>query len=250
MEVEYYNRHSESFKWASIATHVLGVAHFTTAILYDYISKTYVLQGVKQYYFYRLRFLTHWNLYLQWIYFLSRTVMDMKRIFQERRCRSRYDNFLDYVQMSAAFPFTLFISVSYWFLVSINPSFVHTETGPRSTFLLNQMIHTNILPLQILELITTKKIKTSTTVCIAACSIIQFLFFACMLYFYHTKGTWSYPIIGILKGYKRILLLAGCYSTNIVFCYFGDVINNKLWGKLSLENETINDTNNCQREME
>ena len=213
--------------------HIFGVLNYVLFLAY----KETIIDELTEMYPERKRFggswkyLTHWNIYLQLVYFGLALVNDVfgSETRPNEAC-SRLQKGRDFLFSTLAFPIGIFVPIIFWVLFNIDRKLVFpSELDQIFPPITNHMMHTTSLPAQILELVflhheyPTRKygIMTMVGFCL---TYIGWIF-----YIAYSSGIWVYGVLEVLTQYQRLVFVMILSLFGVVLYSIGELCNNKVW---------------------
>ena len=133
---------------------------------------------------------------------------------------------------SSAFPIGQFVGVIFWTLFYIDRELVFPlvldEIFPNY---INHMLHTTVIPFQLLELILLHHIYPKRKTGLATIFIFIALYLTWTLIVAHLGGFWVYPIFKVLGPVQRAIFMVFCSLFGGFLYLIGEGLNNIVWSK-------------------
>ena len=133
---------------------------------------------------------------------------------------------------SSAFPIGQFVGVIFWTLFYIDRELVFPlvldEIFPNY---INHMLHTTVIPFQLLELILLHHVYPKRKTGLATIFIFIALYLTWTLIVAHLGGFWVYPIFKVLGPVQRAIFMAFCSLFGGFLYLIGEGLNNIVWSK-------------------
>jgi len=181
------------------------------------------------------KFLTHWNLCFQLLYF---TIALLNSLFgtesSARNGSSRLQKLRDYLFSSVAFPFGIFVTVTFWMIYFYNdelmwPQFLRKIFPP----LANHMMHTAPAIGQLIELGLVNHIYPKRSVGLATCGSVALAYLVWICIIAHYGGFWVYPFLGVMSTPVRTVFITVCAIMSGLLYAFGETMNSLVWASVS-----------------
>ena len=177
------------------------------------------------------KFLTHWNIALQLIYFCLALLNDLFGTeCRTKEQASHLQRSRDFLFSTLAFPIGIFVPIIFWILFHLNRDLVFPpdldEVFPPIT---NHMMHTTPLPSQILELALVyhsypAKKYGFPTIILFCLSYVGWIF-----YIPYAGGPWVYGVLEVLDQSQRLVFVIGMSVFSVLLYLIGEWCNNKVW---------------------
>lgn len=221
---------------------LIAIANFAYAIYWDlYILKLPTQRSFGG----QWKYLTFWNMWIQLIYF---TISFLNNIFgshaTDKKSSSTLQKIRDFLFSTLAFPIGQFVGIVFWTLFKIDRELVFPAAFDKFfPNYINHMMHTTVVPVQLLELILlyhlypSKKTGTFTTV------IFCLIYLSWTLIVAHFGGIWVYPIFEVLDPVSRIAFMVVCSMFGSLLYFSGELLNNIIWSKYA--NQELADEDNA-----
>ena len=177
------------------------------------------------------KYLTHWNVALQLIYFCLALLNDL--FGTESRTKeeaSHFQKLRDFLFSTLAFPIGIFVPIIFWILFKLDRDLVFPpdldEVFPPIT---NHMMHTTPLPSQILELAIVyhsypaKKYGFPTIITFSL-SYVGWIF-----YIPYAGGPWVYGVFEVLSQSQRLVFAIGMSLFSVLLYLIGEWCHNMVW---------------------
>jgi len=212
-------------KLGHVALHLTGSLSFAFAIYVDMFN-THVpdeISPTRAKFGGRWKYITFLNMVLQCIFF---TVCLFSN-FSGRFVRAR-----DVMFASAAFPIGMFVALVFWSLWAIDRELIYPVRY--DAFIpswLNHLMHTTVVPLQLLQLTTTCHTYPSRR---EGGAITVTLFLAYLVWFnviFYLGGFWVYPVFQVLSEVQRVIFMGFLTCFGGVLYFVGEKTNSLVWEK-------------------
>ncbi|XP_019365714.1 PREDICTED: androgen-induced gene 1 protein-like [Gavialis gangeticus] len=182
----------------------------------------------------RWKYLTFLNQILQMVLFGLCTLIDGVRMFLLTRQRSI--SWLlplkDFIFSVLVFPIGLFVAITFWTLYAYDRELVYPkELDEVNPSWLNHTMHTTILPLLLIELVSCPHKYPHKLKGIIGLSIFGSSYLTWIIWVNHTSGIWVYPILEVLGRAGKALLFFTCYLEMVGFYFLGEKLTKLLWGE-------------------
>ncbi|XP_028593565.2 androgen-dependent TFPI-regulating protein [Podarcis muralis] len=177
------------------------------------------------------KFLTVLNLVLQAVYFGISLLIDALVLMKQLRLAKSMFPFRDLIFGSLAFPTSMTVFTLFWAVYLYDREFVYPKS--LDAFLplwLNHAMHTIILPLSLMDLLTTPHRSPSKGKGISVLAIGGAAYVCWFLWIYSVTGKWVYPLFEELSAPGIAAFFVG--STVVaLFCYnTGEFLVRMIWG--------------------
>ena len=180
-----------------------------------------------------LKYLTHWNVWLQLLFYLLSLANDLfGGSVTERKFSTRLQAARDHLFASLAFPIGIFITIIFWAIWSVDRELVMpARFDPWIPPHLNHALHTAMVPLLILELCTVHHVypKRRSGIATIALFVLAYLSWVFFIAFY--GGFWVYPILKKLDTPKRTFFIVVCAVGSAILYLGGELLNNLVWSQ-------------------
>lgn len=186
------------------------------------------------------KYLTFINCVIQLVYFTISIVNDVVGTHSKTTdSSSSIQKARDYVFATLAFPIGQFVGFIFWTLWFIDRELVLPKAFDIwfPTYI-NHMMHTTVIPAQLLELILIyhiypgriKGMATSMGFCLA--------YLCWIMVIAYVGGIWVYPILKILDPVPRAAFVITCSLIGGVLYIVGEKLNTMVWGNQFKTDET------------
>ena len=177
------------------------------------------------------KYLTHWNIFLQLIYFSLAFLNDVFGTESTtKETSSRLQKCRDFLFSTLAFPIGIFVPTIFWILFNIDRNLVFPplldKVFPPIT---NHMMHTTPLPSQILELLLVYHIYPRKISGIPAIVAFCLTYIGWIFYIAYVGGIWVYPVFEVLNQWQRVLFLIVLSMFGTMLYLIGECCNNWVW---------------------
>uniref|UniRef100_A0A8C3PFL9 Androgen-induced gene 1 protein-like n=1 Tax=Chrysemys picta bellii TaxID=8478 RepID=A0A8C3PFL9_CHRPI len=150
----------------------------------------------------------------------------------------------DFIFSVLVFPVGLFVAVTFWTLYAYDRELVYPkELDEINPSWLNHTMHTTILPLLLIELITCPHKYLSKLNGMIGLSIFGTSYLTWVLWVNYASGIWAYPILEVLGVPGKAVLFTISYLVMIGFYLLGEHLTKLLWGKQCREFSLLQDFN-------
>ncbi|XP_019403749.1 PREDICTED: androgen-induced gene 1 protein-like [Crocodylus porosus] len=182
----------------------------------------------------RWKYLTFLNQILQTVLFGLCTLIDGVHMFLPTRQRSI--SWLlplkDFIFSVLVFPIGLFVAITFWTLYAYDRELVYPkELDEVNPSWLNHTMHTTILPLLLIELVSCPHKYPHKLKGIIGLSIFGSSYLTWIIWVNHASGIWVYPILEVLSRARKALLFFTCYLEMVGFYFLGEKLTKLLWGE-------------------
>nr|XP_006134721.1 androgen-induced gene 1 protein-like isoform X2 [Pelodiscus sinensis] len=124
-----------------------------------------------------------------------------------------------------------FVAVTFWTLYAYDRELVYPkELDEINPSWLNHTMHTTILPLLFIELITCPHRYLSKLKGMVGLSIFGTSYLTWVLWVNYASGIWAYPILEVLGIPGKVILFSISYLVMVGFYLLGEHLTNYLWG--------------------
>ena len=216
-----------------------NVIHFTYIIFFVY---GVIIPGHRHYAFGgEWKFLTHWNIWLQLIYFLvglCNEIFGSNEKHANTNSVSSVQKLRDFIFSTLAFPLGIFITISFWSLYLTDRNLVFPPKLDQFYPLwANHMLHTTCAVSQLIEMIISFHSYPSRTKGMLTSMCFVFVYLGWVLFIAYKSNVWVYPILQKLPTYGRTIFIGGCSLLFGILFFGGEILNGKIW---SAELKTMN----------
>ncbi|XP_076306839.1 androgen-induced gene 1 protein-like [Tachypleus tridentatus] len=174
-----------------------------------------------------LKFLTYWNVILQFVVFGLCFISD---VIPKNSVKEKLDKYKDIIFTSLALPIGNFVVAVFWVLYLIDRELIL----PRALDAfypawLNHVSHTTIFPLLLTEIWLchhphpSRKIGMATLISFVAVYLTWVVSLSIALDF------WVYPILEVLNWSLRVAFFIGCGIIMVLFYLLGESLNSTVW---------------------
>ena len=180
-----------------------------------------------------LKYLTHWNVWLQLLFYVLSLANDLfGSRATEARSSSRLQAARDFLFASLAFPMGVAVAAMFWAIWSVDRELVMpARFDPWIPPHLNHALHTAMLPLLVLELGTVYHVYPKRRSGIATIALFVMSYLAWVFFIAFYGGFWVYPILKKLDAAKRTLFLVVCAAGSALLYIGGEILNNLVWSQ-------------------
>ena len=187
------------------------------------------------------KYLTFLNLWLQLFYFC---ISFLNSIFgshsTEAKSATTLQKIRDFLFSTLAFPIGQFVGIIFWGLFYINRELVFPAVLDKIfPNYINHMLHTTVIPLQLLELMLLYHLYPRKKLGIATTFIFCAIYLTWTIIVAHFGGFWVYPIFKVLGPVQRIIFMLFCSMVGGLLYLLGEALNNIVWSKYSNKNQDI-----------
>lgn len=182
------------------------------------------------------KYLTFWNMWIQLIYF---SISLLNNIFgshaSDHKSATRLQKVRDYLFATLAFPIGQFVGIIFWTLFNIDREVIFPAFFDKFfPNYINHMMHTTVIPAQLLELFLLYHIYPSRKHGIATTALFCFIYLSWTLIIAYVGGVWVYPIFEMLDPIPRVAFMACCSLFGGLLYICGEVLNGKVWKKYTI----------------
>lgn len=219
----------------TVPLHIFAILNYVCFLLYKETVKDKLneLYPMRKRFGGSWKFLTHWNIVLQILYFSLALVNDVFGTeSREKEEASRFQKCRNFLFSTLAFPIGIFVPVMFWILFGIDRDLVFPadldDIYPPIT---NHMMHTTSLPAQILELLLIYHAYPSRKYGIPAIVGFCLSYVGWIFYIGYAGGIWVYGILEVLTHSQRVTFLVGLIIFVCLLYLTGEWLNSKVWKK-------------------
>jgi len=209
---------------------IIAIANFGWAIYWD----LYILDIPTQKSFGgQWKYLTFWNMWIQLIYF---SISFLNNIFGSHSTDTKSATCLqkcrDFLFSTLAFPIGQFVGIIFWLLFNIDRELVFPKAFD-AIFpnYINHMMHTTVIPVQLLELILLYHRYPGKKTGIATTFGFCLIYLTWTLVVAHFGGVWVYPIFEVLEPIPRVVFMITCSMFGGLLYLIGEILNSIVWSK-------------------
>lgn len=193
------------------------------------------------------KYLTFWNMWIQMVYF---GISFLNNIFgthaTDPMSASKLQKIRDFFFATLAFPIGQFVGIVFWTLFYINRELVFPVAFDKFfPNYINHMMHTTVIPAQLLELVLLYHIYPSKKKGIFTTFFFCALYLSWTLVVAHVGGVWVYPIFQVLEPVPRAAFMLFCAMFGGLLYLGGELLNNIVWSR-SLHSGGKSDYENSQ----
>lgn len=201
------------------------------------------------------QYLTIWNVVFQEIYFFLCVADDALMLTRPkalRELKGLVRKMRRYFFESVFFPTGVTVFFMFWPLFLANRQIIYpVELDLVVPIWMNHLIHTNIMVLIVLEVILCPHFYSDRKEGLARSCVVPIVYTLCLLITNAIRGTWPYPLFGMIGHLGRALFFTFTYFIVWVAYVSGEKINGWLWGNPRDENEeNAMQLESCQSEGE
>jgi len=224
--------------------HLLSIANFSYAVYWD----LFILDVPTQKSFGgQWKYLTFINMVLQLIYF---SISFLNNFFGsnalDRDNSTTLQKIRDFIFATLGFPIGQFVGIVFWTLFYIDRELVFPEVLDKLfPNYINHMMHTTVIPAQLLELILLYHIYPSRLKGMATSYLFCLVYLVWIMIVAFVGGIWVYPILKILDPVPRAAFMFTCSLFGAFLYLCGEGLNNMVWGK-HVTSEQITQSQNHQ----
>jgi hypothetical protein len=176
----------------------------------------------------RLKYLTYWDLWIQFITFTICLLTDFKP--NANRNTSKLIQLRDSLYNCLAFPIGFFVVSSFWAIYFVDRELIF-PTGIEKWYpiWLNHTTHTFIVPILLIEnyLVSHNRSAQTNGLTILITTITVYMLW--ILFIAETRGHWVYPVLEVLTWPLRVCFILGSGLLMIAFYYLGDILYSHTW---------------------
>ena len=218
-----------------LIVHVVSIVNFAYAIYWernildDPLSKP----GSPRAFGGRWKYLTSLNLWIQLIYFI---ISFLNSIFgshsTDEKSSTTLQKIRDFLFSTIAFPIGQFVGIIFWGLYHIDRELIfpvaRDKVFPNH---INHMLHTTVIPVQLLELVLLYHLFPRKKLGLATISVFIALYLTWTLIVAHFGGFWVYPIFRVLGTVQRIIFMIFCSMFGGLLYLLSESLNNFVWSQ-------------------
>ena len=191
------------------------------------------------------KFLTHWNITLQLVYFCLAFLNDVFGTeYKAKQDASYFQKLRDFLFATLAFPIGTFVSIIFWVLFNLDRDLVYPEAldevYPPIT---NHMIHTTPLPSQILELALVYHSYPSRKLGFLTIIIFTQSYIAWIFYVAYAGGPWVYGVLEVLSQSQRLVFVMFMSIFSVLLYLTGEWCNKMVWKGRILDEISVDKCN-------
>ncbi|XP_071450085.1 androgen-dependent TFPI-regulating protein-like [Hetaerina americana] len=183
------------------------------------------------------QYLTIWNVVFQEVYFVLCVVEDALEFTQPKAFRdlkTLIKKMRMYFFESVFFPTGLTVFLLFWPMFLTNRAIIYpVDLDYVVPLWMNHLIHTNILVLIALEVILCPHYYSARSEAFLRMCVVPACYILCLLTTNIVRGTWPYPLLGMIGHLGRFLFFAFSFCVVWLSTLAGERINAKLWGERS-----------------
>lgn len=214
------------FKLLTIATlQLFGVVSFAWAMHYQMyrIVMPERLSGNRNGFGGVWKYLTFLNMLLQFIFFTIALLANFVKRFRPAR---------DLIFASAAFPVGMFVGIIFWSIWAVDRELIFPKVlDDYFPSILNHLMHTTVIPLQLAELYLVKHTFPSRSKGFTITALLFLTYLVWINYIYYMTGFWVYPVIKVLSVGQRVGFFTVCGFVGGVLFLVADIANKMIWGR-------------------
>ena len=181
------------------------------------------------------KYLTFLNLWLQLVYFVISFLNNIFRSHaKEDNSATSLQKIRDFLFATLAFPIGQFVGIIFWMLFHIDRELVFPVILDKIfPNYINHMLHTTVIPVQLLELVLLYHVYPRKKFGIATTFIFCVLYLTWTFIVAYYGGFWVYPIFKVLGQVQRIIFMFFCSMFGGFLYLLGEALNNFVWQKYS-----------------
>ncbi|XP_076379920.1 androgen-induced gene 1 protein isoform X2 [Megalopta genalis] len=180
-----------------------------------------------------LKYMTIWNVILQALFFFVCMLNDWfgtNAVNPKKPPLIR--KFKDFLYASLAFPIAMFVSLTFWGLMSIDRELVFPKAvDPYFPWWLNHLMHTMVLVSTLIEMILSPKQYPRRLFGLSTVSIFGSLYLLWVHVIHYKSGVWVYPLLPLMSVPVRVLFLVSMVVFSGMLYILGEALDNFVWGK-------------------
>lgn len=213
--------------------HVAALANFAYALYFDIYLVKLPKSQPRHDFGGQWKYLTFWNLWIQFAYFSISFINSFVGSHAQHKSEAtKLQKVRDYFFSTVAFPIGIFVTVMFWTLYAIDRELVFpVELDKYFPVYVNHMLHTSVMPLQILELCLLYHIYPRKWVGMATTAAFCFVYLSWTLIVAYVGGIWVYPIFEVLGPVQRVLFMLACAGFGGILYFFGYFANQTIWAR-------------------
>lgn len=182
----------------------------------------------------RLKFLTYWDLWIQFMIFSLSLVCDFIANPNNNRNKAKQSSIVglrDLIFNALALPIGCFVTISFWSLYAIDRELIFPVGIERwYPIWLNHSTHTIILPIVVIENYLVDHKRREQNKALPLLSLVIVLYGVWVLYLGLATNHWVYPVLEVLNWPLRIAFLLGSILTMFVFYFICGLLYDMGWG--------------------
>jgi len=218
----------------ALGFHLLAFGVYAYGLYYDvaYVRVPSASQPPRSYGG-RWKFLTFWDLVLQTFFFGFSVVLNLiSWRTQQIGVITKLKKFRDFYFTVILFPLGLFVALTFWGLYVIDRELVFPkELDLYFPWWLNNVVHTFIVPTNLLEIVLLPHKYSPRIVSVPALCTFVAIYIAWTLYLAYFINIWTYPIFAVLNNLQRGCFFVALTSFFVILYITGEKINQRVWGK-------------------
>merc|ERR1712059_39683 len=169
------------------------------------------------------KYLTFLNMVLQCLFFCVCFFANYTRQLVKTR---------DVMFASAAFPIGMFVGLVFWALYAVDRELIFSARFDKYfPWWMNHLMHTTVLPLQLLELVTTHHVYPSRSKGGLITAAITLAYLIWINVVFYMGGFWVYPVFKVLSEGQRVVFMIFLAGMSGLLYLGGEKANTLIWGK-------------------
>jgi len=177
----------------------------------------------------KLKYLTYWNLWIQFITF-SLCLLNDLIVSPNDRNYALITRIRDYSFNCLCQPIGILVVTTFWILYSIDRELIFPVAIEKYIpFWMNHSTHTIVLPIICMEtyLVSHKRSSLATGISILLSFLLVYVLW--ILYIGVALDYWVYPVLNQLNWQLRAVFIIGCGVSAIAFYFVGQLTHNICW---------------------
>ncbi|XP_033341583.2 androgen-induced gene 1 protein isoform X3 [Megalopta genalis] len=217
-----------------IVFHTISTVQFSFAVYYGFFELHVPVEVSKMFSGYagKWKFLTFWGAILQALFFFVCMLNDWfgtNAVNPKKPPLIR--KFKDFLYASLAFPIAMFVSLTFWGLMSIDRELVFPKAvDPYFPWWLNHLMHTMVLVSTLIEMILSPKQYPRRLFGLSTVSIFGSLYLLWVHVIHYKSGVWVYPLLPLMSVPVRVLFLVSMVVFSGMLYILGEALDNFVWG--------------------
>ncbi|XP_078045469.1 androgen-induced gene 1 protein isoform X4 [Augochlora pura] len=198
-----------------------------------YMRIPFVMAAFKKFDPGMMKYMTIWNVIIQMLFYFLCMLNDW---FGTNAINPKKPPLIrkmkDFLFASVAFPIAMFVSVTFWGLMSIDRELVFPKAiDPYFPWWLNHLMHTMVLVSILIELILSPRQYPRRFSGIVTVVLFDFVYIIWIHVIYYKSGAWVYPVLSAMSFPIRTIFLGSTVAFSVISYYLGEALDNFVWGK-------------------
>ncbi|XP_078045468.1 androgen-induced gene 1 protein isoform X3 [Augochlora pura] len=218
-----------------IVFHTITALQFSFSVYYGFFELSVPVNVSKMFSGFggKWKFLTFWGAIIQMLFYFLCMLNDW---FGTNAINPKKPPLIrkmkDFLFASVAFPIAMFVSVTFWGLMSIDRELVFPKAiDPYFPWWLNHLMHTMVLVSILIELILSPRQYPRRFSGIVTVVLFDFVYIIWIHVIYYKSGAWVYPVLSAMSFPIRTIFLGSTVAFSVISYYLGEALDNFVWGK-------------------